>query len=162
MRKQIYSKIKHRILSIQNSENKTLFKHFGLWNQQTENSESSEQETLFQTPAVFLEFAPMKWQARGNGVQETDLTIRLHIVTEYANEQTPELFDIVDCVTAVMHNSSSLGNGKWLRSQSISDHKHNYYVDNIEEYVCSLQEIPVSPGMLSVTPEPIVKNKTSV
>ncbi len=157
MRKLIYLEIKNRILSIQNAEEEPLFKHFDLWNHQTENQENSEQEISLQTPAVFLEFMPIKWQMRGSGVQETDLTVRLHIITEYANEQASECFETVDYITTVMHNSAAPGNGRWQRSKSISDHKHKHYIDNIEEYVCYLQEIPTSSDMRQVELYPSVK-----
>lgn len=149
MRKQIYSEIRDLILSIQDSE----IKHFDLWNQQTE---VAGQGTPFQYPAVFLEFAPAKWRSMGTGIQETDLTVRLHIVTEYDAGQTPDFFDIVDCVTAVMHDSVALESGRrWTRSQSITDHSHKCCIDNIEEYVCNLQEIPAPPGkMVQVTIQP--------
>ena len=136
MRKQIYLEIEERILSMQDSE----IKYFGLWNEQTE---SVEQEIPFQCPAAFIEFMPAKWESKKNGIQETDLTIRLHIVTEYDTEQTPDFFDIADRVTLTMQNAPVLKTDRrWRRSQSITVHNLKYCIDNIEEYVCNLQEIP--------------------
>jgi len=122
-----------------------LFKHFGLWNEQIE---SVEQEMPFQYPAAFIEFMPVKWNLRGrNNIWETDLTIRLHIVTEYDAEHTPDFFDIIDDVTAIMQNTLVLKTNRgWMRSQSITGHNCKYYIDNIEEYVCNLQEFLVPPG----------------
>ena len=59
------------------------FKHFDLWNQQVE---FLEQETPFNTPAVFVEFDPIAWKTTGNKIQEAEVTVKLHIVTRwYAN-----------------------------------------------------------------------------
>lgn len=157
MRKQIYSEIKSRILAIQDSENEQLFKHFSLWNQQTEDV---EQEIPFQCPAMFVEFMPLKWDQKGNDVQEANFIIRLHIVAEYDSEQMPDFFDIVDRVTVIMQNAPALETGRrWTRSQSITDHNHKHCIDNIEEYVCHLQEIPVPLGdMVQVMLQPVIKS----
>ena len=80
MKKQLYLAIKNRLKNIPGADGQPLFKHFDLWNQQVE---FMEQETPFLTPAVFVEFLPMKWRTLGNRVQDADLITRLHIVTEW-------------------------------------------------------------------------------
>ena len=156
MRKKIYSEIKKRILSVQDPENEQLFKSFGLWNEQTEGV---EQEMPFQCPAVFIEFMPAKWRLKGNGIQETDFAIRLHVITEYDTEQIPDFFDIVDRVTVIMQNSTALKTDRrWTRSQSITVHNSKYCIDSIEEYVCNLQEFPVPPADMLKLPSGLQPN----
>ena len=110
MKKQLYLAIKNRLKNIPGADGQPLFKHFDLWNQQVE---FIEQETPFLTPAVFVEFLPMKWRTLGNRVQDADLITRLHIVTEWhalTADYTPddeedralEYLDIVDSVVAAM------------------------------------------------------------
>ncbi|MBR3571668.1 MAG: hypothetical protein IKN99_00215, partial [Bacteroidales bacterium] len=71
MKKQLYLAIKNRLKNIPGADGQPLFKHFDLWNQQVE---FIEQETPFQTPAIFVEFQPLQWRTLGNRVQDADLT----------------------------------------------------------------------------------------
>lgn len=126
------------------------FKHFDLWNQQVE---FLEQETPFNTPAVFVEFDPINWKTTGGKLQEAEITIKLHIVTPwYANTpantpseqrtQALEYLTIPSLVVAAMQglviappNDSVIGfSNTWTREQSIVNHNHEHYVDSVEVY----------------------------
>lgn len=81
----LYLALEEKLLAITDEQEnpQPLFKHCDLWNRQVE---FLEQETPFQTPAVFVEFTNIEWRTLGQHVQDADLTIRLHIVTPwYAN-----------------------------------------------------------------------------
>ena len=126
------------------------FKHFDLWNQQVE---FLEQETPFNTPAVFVEFDPINWKTTGKKLQETEITVKLHIVTPwYANTpantpsvqrtQALEYLTIPSRVLKAMQGiiitpeaNSKLGfSNTWTREQSIVNHNHEHYVDSVEVY----------------------------
>lgn len=81
----LYLALEEKLLAITDEQEnpQPIFKHCDLWNRQVE---FLEQETPFQTPAVFVEFTNIEWRTLGQHVQEADLTVRLHIVTPwYAN-----------------------------------------------------------------------------
>jgi len=146
MRKQLYLDIKERLKTVKDKSDNQLFQHFDIWNRQVEFIEN---ETPFTCPAVFVEFSTMDWQTRGNRVQECDLIVRLHVVTEWhadtadyspTEQQALEFLDIIDRMVAVMQGFSTNYMNGWLRKQSITNHDHEYYVDNIEEYICNLRD----------------------
>ncbi|MDR0872185.1 MAG: hypothetical protein LBN27_01790 [Prevotellaceae bacterium] len=151
MRKQLYLDIKNRLKTVKNEAGEQLFQHFDLWNRQVE---FIEQETPFACPAVFVEFAPMAWRTLGNAVQDCELTVRLHIVTEWfagtadyspTEEQALQFLDIIDRVTAAVHGFAASATNKFMRRQSVTNHDHERYVDNVEEYACNLRDTSASP-----------------
>jgi len=139
------------------------FKHFDLWNQ---NVEFIEQETPFATPAVFFEFFPISWKTMGQQKQDADLTIRLHIVTEWYGETaeyTPEeirqqMLDYLNIpgmvVSSLQGFCTPFTNGL-MRTQSVINHNHERYVDSVEEYVCRVQD---NSAEIIYTPKKIVPN----
>lgn len=146
MKKQLYLDIKNRLKTIKDANDEQLFKHFDLWNQQVE---FIEQETPFQCPALFVEFLTHNWKTLGNKVQETELFIRLHIVTEWyagtadyseTEDQALDYLDVVDAVVAAMQNFAATGTNGFMRTKTIPNHNHERFVDNIEEYVCNLRD----------------------
>lgn len=160
MKKQLYLDIKNRLKTIKDANDEPLFKHFDLWNQQVE---FIEQETPFQCPAIFVEFLTHHWKTLGNKVQETELFIRLHIVTEWfaqtadysaTEEQALDYLDIVDAVVAVMQNFSATGTNGFMRTKTIPNHNHERFVDNIEEYVCNLRDT----SAVNVNKQPVKVN----
>ena len=78
----LYLALEEKLLAITDEQEnpQPIFKHCDLWNRQVE---FLEQETPFQTPAVFVEFTNIEWRTLGQHVQEADLTVRLHIVTPW-------------------------------------------------------------------------------
>lgn len=146
MRKQLYLDIKEHLKTIKTQTNEQLFQHFDLWNRQVE---FIEQETPFDCPAVFVEFGTMDWRTLGNRVQDCTLTVRLHIVTEWyagtaeyspTEQQALEFLDIIDSVVAKMQNFSTSYMNAWMRTQSVTNHDHEHYVNNVEEYTCNLRD----------------------
>ena len=73
-RKELYNTISPLLL--QNG-----IRHVDLWNH---NVEFIEQEQSWERPAVFIEFAPVRWNAIMPGVEyRAEPEIRLHIVTDW-------------------------------------------------------------------------------
>jgi hypothetical protein len=160
MRKGLYLAIKSRLKGIKVGEGKEMFQHFDLWNRQVE---FIEQETPFACPAVFVEFSPIAWQTLLHKVQEAQLTVRLHIVTEWyagtadyspTEDQALEFLDVTDRVVAAMQGFSTEWTNSWMRSLSVTNHDHERYVDNVEEYVCNVRDFSaVEKGYAEARPE---------
>ena len=170
MKKQLYLAIVDRLKNIPGADGEPLFKHFDLWNQQVE---FIEQETPFLTPAVFVEFLPLKWQTLGKRVQSADLTTRLHIVTEWhalTADNVPDeeqdlalaYLDIVDSVVAALQNFAAPCTNAWMRTQTIPNHNHERYVDSVEEYICRVTDNSANTPMIGVDGTAIVKEKRLV
>jgi hypothetical protein len=164
MRKQLYLDIKNQLKTIENEKGEQLFKHFDLWNRQVE---FIELETPFEVPAIFVEFLPISWQTIGNRVQQCELTVRLHIVTEwYAGTadysptelQALEFLDILDRLVAKMQNFNTTYMNGWMRTRSITNHNHERYVDNVEEYTCNLRDISAVQTYVPVSVQPVITN----
>jgi hypothetical protein len=143
---------------IEDADGQPLLLHFDLWNRQVE---FIEHETPFSCPAIFVEFSPMQWRTLGNRVQEATLTTRLHIVTEWhagtadyspTEAQALRFLDITDRVVAAMQNFHAEYTNSWMRTLSITNHDHERYVDNVEEYVCNLRDL----SAVQIIYEPIV------
>lgn len=167
MKKQLYLAIIDRLKDIPGADDEPLFKHFDLWNQQVE---FIEQETPFQTPAVFVEFLPLQWRTLGNRVQDADLTTRLHIVTEwhsltadYTPDEEQELalayLDIVDSVVAALQGFSAPNTNTWMRTKTIPNHNHERFVDSVEEYICKVTDNSANTPMTGVDGNVIVPSK---
>ncbi len=164
MKKQLYLDIVEHLKTITNSDGEALFQHFDLWNQQVA---FLEEETPFNLPAVFVEFTPHTWQTLGNRKQAADLTVRLHIVTQWFSDTAdyvPEEFmlqavaylDIIDKVVAAMQNFAPTNANSWMRTRSIPNHDHGRYVDSIEEYVCNIVDTSAVPQPQFITVNPVV------
>ncbi len=146
MRKQLYLDIKEKLSQIVNDDDAPLFKHFDLWNRQIEFIEN---ETPFACPAVFVEFAPMDWDTLLHRVQECDLTVTLHIVTEWfaetadyspTEQQHLEFLNIADKVVRALQNFSTDYMNSWMRKSTITDHDHERYIDSVEVFICRLRD----------------------
>lgn len=167
MRKQLYMDIKERLKSVKDGNGEPLFQHFDLWNRQVE---FVEQETPFVCPSIFVEFSPMEWRTLGNRVQDCRLTVMLHIVTEWhadtadyspTEDQALEFLDITDkAVKALQGFATDYMNG-WMRTRSITNHDHERYVDNVEEYVCLLVDRSAVKERTAVMVTPTVMHETT-
>lgn len=78
MRKFLYLSLMERLKQLTDETGEPVIKTFDLWNEQVS---FLEQEEAFETPAVFIEFRPVKWN--GGMPQQADVTLRLHIVTSW-------------------------------------------------------------------------------
>lgn len=81
----LYLSLAAHIASIKDGDDNTVFNHIGLWNRQVE---FVEMEAPIQTPAVFIQFHPFRWKQLGQGIQEAELEMTLHLVS--ASKATPQ------------------------------------------------------------------------
>jgi hypothetical protein len=146
MLKQIFLDIENKLKTIKNAENEPLFQFFDLWNRQVE---FMEQESGLLFPACFIEFLPISWKNQSQKVQDADLSIRLHIVTEWfadTFDKTPEnirqksleMLDLENRVfKALQHFTPTNCNG-FMRTQTVINHDHEGCVDTRQEYICNM------------------------
>lgn len=73
----LYLSLSDYLLSITDN-NQPVFLHVDLWNQQML---IQDKETVFQMPAVFIEFTSIQWKQMGQKVQDSDLRVNFHIIT---------------------------------------------------------------------------------
>ncbi|MDR1381777.1 MAG: hypothetical protein LBJ47_09920 [Tannerella sp.] len=146
MIKQLYLDIKTRLQSVVDADGNRVFRHFDMWNRQPQ---FTQEQTGFDFPAIFVEFTPMVWSTLGNRVQECELNVRLHIVTEWhadtadyspTEQRALEFLDIADRMVCALQNFATPYMNSWMRSRSIIDHDHDTLVNNIEEYRCNLRD----------------------
>lgn len=88
MRREIYQALKERL-----QDKVTDLKHIGLWN---ENMEDLPSGILFETPAVFVEFAPITYTSAGQGTPRVPMEIVLHLVHKYTPEEPHESLELSD------------------------------------------------------------------
>lgn len=140
MRKQLYLAVIERLKTITDALNQPIIEHFDLWNN---NVEFIEQETAFNFPAVFIEFAPINWKNLSMQAQEADVIIRLHIVTRWENisadgsasqEQALELFDLLDNIKKALTGLQGVGFSGFKRIASDTNHNHEEIVESIESF----------------------------
>lgn len=111
-------------------------KHIGLWNRQVE---FIEEETPFLMPAIFIEFGKIDWRSQSNGLQDANLTIGLHVLTNAIPEgYDGEMFhlDLLDKINYCLHGFNSGSMGTLTRLSSIPCHDHEEILDNTEIFKC--------------------------
>ena len=146
MRADIYKALVEKLKEYADAEGNRVFKHFDLWNEQVE---FIEDETPFDTPAVFIEFQTINWGDTMQKVQRGTLPLRLHIVTEWKGstndgsiyqEQALKRLDLVDGLSSHLFNWRHGQNGVNIqhmqRSASYTNHNHGELVEDIEDFTC--------------------------
>ncbi len=141
MRKQLYLAVIERLKTITNYLNQPIIEYYDLWNH---NVEFIEQETAFNFPAIFIEFAPINWKNLSMQVQESDVVIKLHVVTRWENisadgsnsqEQALELFDLLDSIKKALTGLQGNGFSAFKRIASDTNHDHEEIVESIESFL---------------------------
>ena len=144
MRKQLYLDIKNRIKTITDTEDVSVFKHFDIWNRQVE---FMQQEKPFLFPAVFIEFLPMRWQSTGQGKQQAELTVKLHIVSKWKastsdnsayEDQALAYLDLPNYVNKCLAGFAATNTNGFLRTGSSINHNHEDVIDSTEEFITNV------------------------
>lgn len=159
MRKELYKRICGNLNTLYNLPNgeivriskdddipenaRRIINHIDLWNH---NVEFIEQEETWSCPAVFVEFAPIKWKEIVPGLEyRAEPYIKLHIVTEWkgasadGSELSEEALSVFDLPETIHSALSLMGGHKWLGFdlvESFTNHNHEDIVENIEVYQC--------------------------
>ena len=142
MRKEIYLAIIERLKTIVDANDVQKIKHYDLWNM---NVEYIDQETVWDMPAVFVEFAPIQWKEAGNGCQQATVTIALHIATPYegaaadgsiAQSDALGYFELLDNIHKALYGLKGSGFGALKRVSSQTNHNHEEIIESIETFTC--------------------------
>lgn len=148
MRASIYKALVERLKEYTDAEGNQVFKHFDLWNEQVD---FIEDETPFETPAVFVEFRTINWGDTMQRVQRGTLPIRLHIVNEWkgatndgsiyqveALKRLEEADGLASHLLNWTHDRNDLNIQRMQRSTSYTNHNHGEIVEDIEDYTCTV------------------------
>jgi len=109
-------------------------KHFGLWNRQVE---FIEEESVFPMPAVFIEFGKISWRHQKGGLQDADITIGLHVLTEAFPEgydSSDFHLDLLGKINKCLHGFNGECFSSIRRTASIPCHDHEQILDNTEVF----------------------------
>ena len=122
-----------------------VFQHFDMWN---ENILQLVKQRPFATPALLVEYDPIRWNYGGHKVREADILMRLHVVTATAataeaggryQDKALERFDIINGVTQALLSFSFDDGvrqaGTFRQAESATDHNHEQVCDDIESWV---------------------------
>lgn len=144
MRKTIFDQIHQALTGILDEQGKPVIKHIDLWNQQLINIEG---EQAFNTPAVFIEFAPITWKYLPHGVREANIQVTLHVVTDSRVghwSETIRALDLSDTIHTALFGLSFDDGVHTMNTlthlQSITDHEFDELQDNQEIYTCPVRD----------------------
>lgn len=110
-------------------------RHIDLWNR---NVEFIEQDIPWERPAVFIEFAPFKWNATVPGVEyRAQPLVNLHVVTDWAEQDSDiSQFRLLDKIHGLLAGLSGDTFMELDIDSSATNHDHEEIVENIETYTC--------------------------
>lgn len=115
-----------------------VFKHFDLWNH---NVEFIEQETPWDTPAVFVQFQDIQYASLQNGKREANVVVHLHIINadtfSYLGQSEAESrFDLCDLPYHILqyHKGENFTAMQHISSQTNDDHTE--LIESIESFTC--------------------------
>lgn len=128
VREELYKAVESRIKGMPE------IRHFDLWNH---NVEFIEQETAWERPAVFIEFAPIQWNPIVHGLEYRGaVTVNLHVVTDWTAESNIEQFQLLHSIHRVLADMEGETFGEFDLAASATNHNHEDIVENIETYTC--------------------------
>lgn len=116
-----------------------VFKHFDMWNH---NVEFIEQETPWDTPAVFVQFQDIHYTQLPGGLRESNVVVHLHIVNadtfSYLGQSEAESrFDLCELPYRILqyHKNETFTAMQHIGSQTNDDHAE--MVESIESFTCT-------------------------
>lgn len=139
MRKELYGRLRSMLLD---EENGLGIKHVDLWNH---NVEFIEQETVWDRPAVFVEFCPIRWEAHQRGVSyRAEALVKLHIVTDWVERLDTQGGDDVGIdeleLSEAIHGVIGCLDGDKFSGfdivETATNHNHEEIVESIDTYSC--------------------------
>lgn len=146
MRKQLYLSIIENLKKIKDAKGCSRFRHFNLWNEQVVFLEQGE---IFELPAAFIEFLPIRWKQTNSGIQEAAVQFRIHIVTKFEGssadgssyqEQSLMLFDLLEQVNGCLTGISGENFRGMFRTESYTNHNHEEVIESIEAFQVSVTD----------------------
>lgn len=129
--------------------------YIDLWNDQVNLLGGG---SVFETPAIFVEFEQIDWHQQNTGVRRGDIAVRLHIITRavpvhgHKDKRMTEalaVFDLINCINAKMQGLRGEGFAGFQLTTSATNHNHTELVENVERLVTSAQD---RTGMRPIKP----------
>lgn len=138
MREKLYKFIEEILMGIDG----TPIKHVDLWNNQIA---FIEEEAPFATPAVFIEFAPIRWNNIGGGEYSADVSVRLHVVTDSRAGKWSDAvgaFRLTGSILGAMNLAYDKTEqiGEFVLTDSVTDSLFGELMHNIETYTTNVLE----------------------
>lgn len=118
-----------------------------LWNNQVQALNGG---AAFPFTAVFIEFETVEWKQQNIGARRGALAVRLHVVTRAVathGHKDPRIndalavFDLLDAINAAMQGLRGPNFSGFMLTTSATNHDHAEIVENVERYVCGVQDL---------------------
>lgn len=141
MRKQIFKAVADAVAAVPGVS------FVDLWNNQVQTLNGGK---AFALPAVFVEFEAVEWKQQNMGARRGSLSVRLHVVTRAVatnGHRDPRInealavFDLLDAVNAAMQDLRGDNFSGFMLITSATNHDHAEIVENVERYVCGVQDL---------------------
>lgn len=133
MRKTIYEALIERL-----QQSEAGFMHYGLWN---DFKREDAPKPDYATPALLVEFEPVRWRLLRREIREGELKVRLHIVTDAAAGDFAH-FELAEQVADAVQTFSGPGFGSLMPLESVTDGSFDDLRDDQECFVTQIIEIP--------------------
>lgn len=145
--KQLLMDIQQKILNIENKNKEKVFKFFDLWNK---NVMYLVKEQPFDSPAVFIEILPIRWNTLSARQKEqmAEITFRLHIVSRFYSQthstspiqsEALDYLELGDKVRRTLHGTRINNTATIIHVSSSFDVSHDTYIQSIEDYRCAVK-----------------------
>ena len=117
-----------------------------LWNNQVQTLNGG---SAFPFAAVFIEFEALEWKQQNIGARRGSLAVRLHVVTrampthghkDHHINEALAVFDLLDAINAAMQDLRGPNFSGFMLTTSATNHDHAEVVENVERYVCGVQD----------------------
>lgn len=145
---EIYRRIKKALEGMEGSP----VRHVGLWNR---NIDFLDQEESWERPAVFVEFAPVKWRCVEPGLEyHATPRVMLHIVTDWvdseeasmdsaedSSQEEPVEFDLPVRIHGTLCGLSGDCFCGMDIEESQTNHDHGELLESIEIYSCDASRV---------------------
>lgn len=128
-----------------------------LWNNQVQTLNGGK---AFALPAVFVEFEAVEWKQQNMGARRGSLAVRLHVVTRAVpthGHKDPRInealavFDLLDAINAAMQGLRGENFSGFMLTTSATNHDHAEIVENVERYVCGVQDLTARRAVRAVS-----------
>lgn len=140
MRKQIFKAIADAVAAVPGVA------FVDLWNNQVRTLNGG---SAFPFAAVFIEFEAVEWKQQNMAARRGSLAVRLHVVTRAVAthghndprmDEALAVFDLLDAVNAAMQGLRGPNFSGFMLITSATNHDHDEIVENVERYVCGVQD----------------------
>lgn len=128
-----------------------------LWNNQVQTLNGG---APFPFNAVFVEFEAVEWKQQNMGTRRGTLAVRLHVVSRAVPthghndpriDDALQVFDLLDLINAAMQDLRGDHFSGFMLTTSATNHDHGEIVENVERYVCGVQDITAMRKVRQVT-----------